>query len=71
MRELSLIPSAAKLFSPAVTRFVRDGFEFTFPVPLDINYSDEEGLLSLYALDAVHSHEAGGAFDRFLVGGNG
>lgn len=49
---------------------VRQGrFEFTFPVPLDINYSDEEGLLSLYALDAVHSHEAGGAFDRFLVGG--
>ena len=38
-------------------------------MPLDINYSDEEGLLSLYALDAVHSHEAGGAFDRFLVGG--
>lgn len=25
--------------------------------------------MSLYALDAVHSHEAGGAFDRFLVGG--
>ena len=49
---------------------VRQGrFEFTFPVPLDINYSDEEGLLSLYALDAVHSNEAGGAFDRFLVGG--
>ena len=44
-----------------MTRFVRDG--------LDINDSDEEGLLSLYALDAVHSHEAGGAFDRFLVGG--
>ena len=49
---------------------IRQGrFEFTFPVPLDINYSDEEGLLSLYALDVVHSHEAGGAFDRFLVGG--
>lgn len=26
-------------------------FEFTFPVPLDINYSDEPGLLNLYALD--------------------
>lgn len=44
-------------------------FEFTFPVPLDINYSDENGLLSLYALDATQLNEAGGYFDRFLVGG--
>lgn len=49
---------------------VRQGrFEFTFPVPLDINYSDEEGLLSLYALSANQTNEAGGYFDRFLVGG--
>lgn len=49
---------------------VRQGrFEFTFPVPLDINYSDEEGLLNLYASDAAHAHEGGGAFSRFLVGG--
>lgn len=47
----------------------RGHFEFTFPVPLDINYSDEEGLLSLYALDANLATEAGGYFDRFLVGG--
>lgn len=42
-------------------------FEFTFPVPLDINYSDEPGLLNLYALDAA-LREAGGAFGRFTVG---
>lgn len=49
---------------------VRQGhFEFTFPVPLDINYSDEEGMLNLYALDATRATEAGGYFDRFLVGG--
>ena len=44
-------------------------FEFTFPVPLDINYADEEGLLSLYALSADRTNEAGGYFDHFLVGG--
>lgn len=43
-------------------------FEFTFPVPLDINYSDESGLLNLYALDEAR-REAGGAFGRFTVGG--
>ncbi|WP_299993013.1 type IX secretion system sortase PorU [uncultured Bacteroides sp.] len=49
---------------------VRQGrFEFTFPVPLDINYSDEAGLLSLYALSADCVNEAGGYFDAFLVGG--
>lgn len=47
----------------------RGRFEFTFPVPLDINYSDEEGLLSLYALNADRTNEAGGYFDHFLVGG--
>ena len=31
MRELSLIPSAAKLFFPAVTRFVRDGLNLLSP----------------------------------------
>lgn len=48
---------------------VRQGrFEFTFPVPLDINYSDQSGMLNLYAR-SVANREAGGAFDRFLVGG--
>lgn len=48
---------------------VRQGrFEFTFPVPLDINYSDQSGMLNLYARS--HSNnEAHGSFDRFLVGG--
>jgi hypothetical protein len=52
------------------TDSVRNGrFEFTFPVPLDINYSDAEGLLSLYALEGATRTEAGGYFDRFIVGG--
>lgn len=52
------------------TDSVRQGrFEITFPVPLDINYSDEEGLISLYALSNNLIDEAGGYFDRFVVGG--
>lgn len=48
---------------------VRNGhFELTFPVPLDINYSNEQGLLNFYACD-TNKREAGGVFDRFLVGG--
>lgn len=48
---------------------VRNGrFELTFPVPLDINYSNEQGLLNFYACDA-DKREAGGVYDRFLVGG--
>lgn len=51
------------------TDSVRNGrFEFTFPVPLDINYSNASGMLSLYACNE-EKQEAGGAFDRFLVGG--
>ena len=49
---------------------VRNGrFEFRFPVPLDINYSNESGLLKLYAVNTDHSIEANGDYDKFLVGG--
>lgn len=44
-------------------------FEFTFPVPLDINYSDMQGMLNVYALDVNSLIEAAGHFDRFVVGG--
>lgn len=48
---------------------VRNGrFELTFPVPLDINYSNEQGLLNFYACD-TNKREAGGVFSNFLVGG--
>lgn len=43
-------------------------FEFQFPVPMDINYSDEEGLLNLYAVNADHTVEGQGNFTGFLVG---
>lgn len=48
---------------------VRQGqFEFTFRVPLDINYSNKSGMLNLYAKNDKNE-EVGGYFDRFLVGG--
>lgn len=48
---------------------VRNGhFELTFPVPLDIQYSNEQGLLNFYACSS-DKREAGGVFSNFLVGG--
>ncbi|MBR0045764.1 MAG: type IX secretion system sortase PorU [Bacteroidaceae bacterium] len=44
-------------------------FKFTFPVPLDINYSDESGLIVLYAINTEKTLEANGKFEDFLVGG--
>ncbi len=43
-------------------------FEFTFPVPLDINYSDEQGLMKFYACSS-DKREAGGQYKDFAVGG--
>ena len=48
---------------------IRNGrFEVTIPVPLDINYSDQQGLLNFYAC-SNDWREAGGAFNQFKVGG--
>lgn len=49
---------------------VRNGqFSFSFPVPLDINYSDESGLIDLYAVKSDNSVEANGSFTDFAIGG--
>lgn len=44
-------------------------FTFKFPIPLDNNYSGEEGLISLYATNNDHSHEAHGYNSQFRVAG--
>lgn len=44
-------------------------FKFTFPVPLDINYSDLPGLINLYAINNKKDIEANGTFEDFLIGG--
>ena len=44
-------------------------FTFTFPVPLDINYSNQNGLINLYATNTAT--EAQGNCTDFLIGGTG
>lgn len=44
-------------------------FKFTFPVPLDINYSNQSGLINLYAISNDKNQEANGSFENFLIGG--
>ena len=44
-------------------------FKFTFPVPLDINYSNLSGLINLYAVNNKKDIEANGTFEDFLIGG--
>lgn len=57
-----------KLFAGADS--IRSGeFSFTFPVPMDISYSFDSGLLNLYALDGSKEKEGKGLFTNFLVGG--
>lgn len=52
------------------TDSVRKGrFEISFAVPKDINYSDQSGLVTMFAYTADASMTANGETDRFLVGG--
>ena len=52
------------------TDSVRHGeFRFTFPVPLDINYSWDPGRISLYADRSDRKVSAAGFFENFRVGG--
>lgn len=44
-------------------------FKFTFPIPLDNNYSGQQGLISLYATTADHTLEANGRFEQFVIDG--
>lgn len=52
------------------TDSVKNGeFTFEFPVPLDINYSNESGRISFYAKNNSGNESANGFFDNFTVGG--
>ncbi|MBR3613437.1 MAG: type IX secretion system sortase PorU [Bacteroidaceae bacterium] len=49
---------------------VKNGrFNITMPVPMDMSYSGEQGLLSLFAVDNTKSAIAQGSFDNFLIAG--
>lgn len=57
-----------KLFSGSDS-IVGGRFSFTVPVPMDISYRDEQGLLSLFAVDSSYMYSAQGRYDNFVVGG--
>ncbi len=49
---------------------VRNGhFSVSIPIPLDISYSNDFGLLSLYAVDSTFVSSAQGDFVNFTIGG--
>ena len=47
----------------------RGTFTFTFRVPMDINYSMDNGLINLYAINDTKEYEATGRFENFIIGG--
>ncbi len=50
---------------------VRAGrFEITFPVPKDINYSNETGLINIHAINTDHTISANGYEQQFIIGGS-
>lgn len=58
----------SKLYSGSDS--VIDGkFKLTIPMPMDISYSDEAGLLSLYAVTHDGKNSAQGKYDNFIIGG--
>lgn len=44
-------------------------FSVVLPIPLDIKYSDGEGMVKLYAVNSDRSVEANGTDKRFTIGG--
>lgn len=49
---------------------VNGNFSFIMAVPKDINYSDEQGMINIYAYNKEKTISAHGATDRFIVGGS-
>lgn len=61
--------SRDKLLFTGSNSVTEGNFSFTFPVPMDINYSNEIGMMNLYAVEESTNQQGQGYFDRFLVGG--
>ena len=58
-----------KLLYSLVDSVENGQFTFKFPIPLDNNYSGENGLISLYATNNSHVHEGHGSSDQFHIAG--
>ena len=49
---------------------VRNGrFSINMPIPLDISYSNDYGMLNLFAVDSAFANSAQGHFTNFTIGG--
>lgn len=49
---------------------VRNGrFSIDMPIPLDISYSNDYGMLNFYAVDTAYASSAQGHFENFVIGG--
>lgn len=48
---------------------VNGRFKITMPVPMDISYADEQGMLNLFAYDSSNGFVAQGYYENFVVGG--
>ncbi len=59
-----------KTIYSGVNRISNGEFSFTFAVPKDINYSDESGLITAWAINTDHTVIAQGYSDDFIVGGS-
>ena len=44
-------------------------FSVKIPVPMDISYSNDLGMLNIFAVDSACMHSAQGRYDNFIVGG--
>lgn len=60
----------ARLLYTGADSIIGGKFNFTFPVPIDINYSNESGLMYVHAISSDRTLEANGRYDNFLVGGS-
>src|SRR5574344_401511 len=45
-------------------------FKISFPVPMDINYSNKTGMINVYAISKDLASKANGEYDNFIVGGS-
>ena len=44
-------------------------FSFSFAVPMDINYTDGQGMINIYAINSARTEIANGSTEQFTLGG--
>lgn len=57
-----------KLFAGSDS-IVNGRFSIRIPIPMDISYSDAQGMLNLFAVDSSFTYSAQGIYDNFVIGG--